>query len=162
MERLIPCGTCSRHVKASEGACPFCRAPTAIRSEPATRPYRRMVAAATVAASVVACSADAPSVTVFYGSAQPGDASTPEKDSAVDDSPSAVAFYGSIRPLDSSTPEDAASEDAPSVDATSEDARPTDSGSGVRDASVEDSPSVIAFYGSVNPIRDAERDDSAG
>ncbi len=152
MERLIPCGTCSRHVKASEGACPFCRAPTAIRSEPATRPYRRMVAAATVAASVVACSADAPSVTVFYGSAQPGDASTPEKDSAVDDSPSAVAFYGSIRPLDSSTP----------VDATSEDARPTDSGSGVRDASVEDSPSVIAFYGSVNPIRDAERDDSAG
>ncbi len=52
IERLIECATCSRHVKASDPTCPFCRAP--MRAAPPTTraPYARLAAGAAVAASV--------------------------------------------------------------------------------------------------------------
>jgi hypothetical protein len=127
VERLIPCATCSRHVKSSDAACPFCAASMAPVEAPAGEPFRRMAAAAAVAASVVAltaCSSSSPSGSppsgvVFYGSANVEDAAVTD-DAAI----GVGVFYGV-----------ASFEDATTTVPT----KPQDAG--------DDGPSVIAFYG---------------
>jgi hypothetical protein len=93
---LVLCDACSRHVKASETSCPFCGASTNSARPSAGEPFRRMAAAAAVAAGVVGLSGCSSSGMVFYGSAgiivDAGDRST-------EDSPSVVVFYGSPNPL---------------------------------------------------------------
>ena len=113
-ERLIPCAGCSRHVKASEAACPFCGTSMLAVSAPVAEPFRRMAAAAAVAAGVVAltgCSSSSSgspsgddaavledaSIVVFYGAPNIIDATPPAVD-ASDDGPSAVAIYGAPAP----------------------------------------------------------------
>jgi len=115
---LVICSGCSRHIKVSEVACPFCSA-AASSARPSTgEPFRRMAAAAAVAAgvtSLTACASSTPggsssttsttmtssinmSTTVFYGTT-----SIPEVDAAGDtsaeDAPSVVAFYGIANPI---------------------------------------------------------------
>jgi hypothetical protein len=142
--RFVLCGGCFRHVKACEAACPFCGEALMLARRSTGEPFRRMAAAAAVAAGVTVatgCSsamtgvdgetsqrdsggagandtsddgaADGPSVVVFYGIANPGDAGAGQTDgSAVlpsdaggdgsEDAPSAVAFYGIANPVDAS------------------------------------------------------------
>lgn len=45
MAHLIPCGACARHVRATDAACPFCRAPVAPSTPPAM-PTERLSRAA--------------------------------------------------------------------------------------------------------------------
>jgi hypothetical protein len=110
-ERLILCGACQRHMKSSEGQCPFC-GETALRARPSVgEPFLRMATAAAVVAgvaSVTGCSDNASSG-VFYGLAQIQDAGG---DSATAPDTSAVAFYGAPNPQDASVPDasDAASD----------------------------------------------------
>ena len=123
-ERLIPCAACSRHVKASDAECPFCRASMLAVSAPATAPYRRMTAAAAVAAGVVAitgCSSSSD------GSRAPGDDASTGGDSSVGDDASVGVFYG-LATFDGSTT---------IIDARSP--PPADAG---------DEGSAIVFYGS--------------
>ena len=100
IERLIECATCSRHVKSSDAACPFCHAP--MRPAPATTraPYARLKAGAAVAASVatvVACTTYVQDPNIGRG-LEADDASIfpPGEDSGfVVPPPSGVVFYGS-------------------------------------------------------------------
>jgi hypothetical protein len=147
MDRLIPCCSCARHVKATESRCPFCGEPVDAKASSATQPYNRMVAAAAVAtgvATLIGCGGGttpgSTSGTVFYGAPNIVDASP-------GDEPSVIAFYGTVNPYpsDATAPEDATTP----ADATSGDA--TKAGDAPSDSSVEDSPSVVAFYGSVRP-----------
>jgi hypothetical protein len=145
LERLIPCAACSRHVKSSDAACPFCKAPMLPIAGPVAEPFRRMAAAAAVAAGVVAltgCSSssspttvsagdaqvddasefDGASVGVFYGLASVEDATIPGKKlDASDDGPSLVVFYGAAgMPVDQDAAPDGAVDGATdaSTDAT--------------------------------------------
>lgn len=58
---LVPCAGCSRHVRASEDACPFCASPLAHPVErsagasQATRVVVALAAALTASASLSAC-----------------------------------------------------------------------------------------------------------
>jgi hypothetical protein len=128
-ERLIPCAACSRHVKASDAECPFCRASMLTVSAPATTPYRRMAAAAAVAAGVVALTGCGSS---SGGSASGDDASTADDASPFGDDASVGTFYG------------IASFDASGVvfyGAANFDAGPPP-------ADANDEGSAVAFYGS--------------
>jgi hypothetical protein len=100
-EKLTPCGECSRHVKASEAACPFCGAAMVAAPVPIV-PFRRMAAAAAVAsvAALAGCNS-APSVGVFYGYAGWEDAGDDGS------SPAPVPFYGIASPPDASARRDA-------------------------------------------------------
>ncbi len=51
-ERLVPCAGCSRHVRCSEAACPFCGVTSFTSPQPSREPFRRLAAAAAVAAGV--------------------------------------------------------------------------------------------------------------
>ena len=106
-DHFVLCGRCSRHVKTLEEACPFC-GETLSSTRPSTgEPFRRMAAAAAVAAgvaTVTGCSP--PSVGVYYGSPSinpaPIDSDGGGASDASDggtDAPSAVAFYGIANPL---------------------------------------------------------------
>jgi hypothetical protein len=79
VEPLIPCAACSRHVKSSDQACPFCGASMSGVSGPTTEPFRRMATAAAVAAGVVALSGCSSSSAIsqapYYGGAGIIDAS---------------------------------------------------------------------------------------
>ncbi len=64
MSQLLPCPSCTRHVRRSENGCPFCGAPLALEGEPARPlPTQRLGRAATfafgaaIATSVAACGA---------------------------------------------------------------------------------------------------------
>jgi hypothetical protein len=103
-DRLVACTTCSRHVKSSDAACPFCGAPLLRAAAPPRELFRRMSAAAAVAAGVTALSAcddTMVSVTPYYGAAGPSDgASVFTGDDAFTGPastgpPSGVTFYGS-------------------------------------------------------------------
>lgn len=58
---LVPCAGCSRHVRASDDACPFCAAPVTHSVEripsagQATRVVVALAAALTASASLAAC-----------------------------------------------------------------------------------------------------------
>jgi hypothetical protein len=114
-ERLILCGACQRHMKSSEGQCPFC-GETALRARPSVgEPFLRMATAAAVVAgvaSVTGCSDGTRSLVVFYGAGQVQDSGG---DSAMAPDTSAVVFYGAPNPgpQDASVPDasDAASDD---------------------------------------------------
>ncbi|MCL2450995.1 MAG: hypothetical protein FWD17_18785 [Polyangiaceae bacterium] len=150
MDRLIPCRSCARHVKACDTQCPFCGEAIDAKAIPPTNPYNRMIAAAAVAtgvATLIGCSSgssgSSESTAVFYGAANiidasPGDDAPPPEAG----SPSAVVFYGFPSVYDATAPEDASSSDA------------RDDGNAPSDGSVEDSPSVVAFYGTVRPPDD--------
>jgi hypothetical protein len=132
-ERLVACAGCSRHVRCSESACPFCGAPVSGVStgEPEREPFRRMAAAAAVAAGVVAltgCSSGHSS-TAFYGSPGilPGDVNDASSGSGDDSAP--IPIYGApsfdasvIRPRDAGDAGDAgdARPDAPGDGAAAE------------------------------------------
>ena len=124
-ERLIPCAACSRHVKASDAECPFCRASMLAVSAPATAPYRRMTAAAAVAAGVVALTGCSSSSDGSRASAD--DASTGD-DSSVGNDASVGVFYG------------LATFDASLTPITNIDASPPPADAG-------DEGSAIVFYG---------------
>jgi hypothetical protein len=134
---LVACPSCSRHVRVSESACPFCGGglPASLRDAPAPRaPRTRLTRAALFAfgtggmALTPACSSSSssgqqpPVVDAAYGG-PPIDASEE----------SAMALYG-----------------GPPMDATpGDDAGPTDSGP-VNDAALQDSgppPIFDAAYG---------------
>lgn len=53
-ERLVPCAGCSRHVRCSEAACPFCGATAFSTPQPSRDPVLRLAAAAAVATGVAA------------------------------------------------------------------------------------------------------------
>lgn len=68
MSRLIPCASCSRHVRQAEGSCPFCGGALSLASvPPAPLPRKRLGRAATFAfgasvvgaTTLVACGDDA-------------------------------------------------------------------------------------------------------
>jgi hypothetical protein len=109
-DRFVLCAACSRHVKAQDAACPFCGASfsSASSSRPSTsEPFRRMAAAAAVAAGVAAAtgcsqhSNGAPSVGTFYGIATPVDSGEDAGGGGSDfDAPSTVTFYGIATPVD--------------------------------------------------------------
>jgi hypothetical protein len=169
-ERLVICIECSRHLKASEASCPFCGA-NAVRPSGGD-PFRRMAAAAAVAAGVTgfaACSSSSsPSTSVFNGAANVGDAAS------ISTSTSVFVFYGAANivvdadcnatnppPRGCSLPADggsASADDAPSDagDGSSGDA----TSSGTSNDAGEDAPSVVAFYGIATPLRDGEADGS--
>ena len=58
---LVPCAACSRHVRASDDACPFCAAPVhqgverSAGASQATRVVVALAAALTASASLSAC-----------------------------------------------------------------------------------------------------------
>ena len=58
---LVPCAGCSRHVRASDDACPFCAAPIdhaverSVGGSQATRVVVALAAALTASASLSAC-----------------------------------------------------------------------------------------------------------
>lgn len=60
-QTLVPCARCSRHVRASDHACPFCAAPldaptvAAPSTGQATRVVVALAAALTASASLAAC-----------------------------------------------------------------------------------------------------------
>ena len=67
---LVPCPSCSRHVRSSESACPFCASALAPSAGPAPRsPGQRLSRAALFAlgASAAAVAACAGSTTPLYG-----------------------------------------------------------------------------------------------
>ena len=53
-ERLVPCEGCSRHVRCSEVACPFCGGTSITSPQPSREPFLRLAAAAAVATGVAA------------------------------------------------------------------------------------------------------------
>jgi hypothetical protein len=67
-ERLIPCRECLRHVRCSELACPFCGAVVSTCPQPSSEPFRRLAAAAAVAAGVAALTATGCSTNTSGGS----------------------------------------------------------------------------------------------
>jgi hypothetical protein len=102
-ERLVPCGGCSRHVLCSESACPFCGVAVLAGEAPRSRElFRRMAAAAAVAAGVTAltgCASGEASVPLHGVPGVPGDASSSRDASSPDDSAaigvgSIVSYYG--------------------------------------------------------------------
>lgn len=118
--RFLLCDGCSRHVKTSDPSCPFCGRNMAGARPSSGEPYRRMAAAAAVAAGVAAitgCS-QGPSGHAFYGGSgvvvPPDDSGSSGDDGATgSDAPSTVAFYGIANPM----PDDASSTDASTHDA---------------------------------------------
>jgi hypothetical protein len=119
-DRLVLCVACSRHMKASEACCPFCGGTIARVST--GEPFRRMAAAAAVAAGVttLAAACSTPSASTFYGIAGIADPAPEGGTDGSADSPSVVGFYGIANPVpeDAAAPTDAPSEasDAATVD----------------------------------------------
>lgn len=148
-ERLVLCVACSRHIKASETRCPFC-GEMAVRASLGD-PFRRMAAAAAVAAGVTALTACGGGNTP--GNTFSGGVTTPVE--SLDGSPNLVPSYDAhaLYPQDGSG---VAADDSSSGE---DDASATDGGE--RDApsdAREDSPSVVAFYGLATPMKDGEAD----
>jgi hypothetical protein len=157
MDLLTPCGSCARHVKATETHCPFCGACAAPAPAPTGEPFRRMVAAAAVAAGVAAivateaCSSS--SGTVFYGAPDiMTDAST------TDGNTSAIVYYGFPGLLDADTDAATTPDSAATGDATApKDAAAQGDAGGAADGTTEDSPSVVAFYGIAGGLDAADK-----
>jgi hypothetical protein len=109
VDQLVLCAGCSRHVKSEEAVCPFCGEGLSSARPSTGEPFRRMAAAAAVAAGVatVAGCGSPPSVVAYYGSvgvpADSGDDGAADAPSAVRDgaadAPSVVAFYGIANPM---------------------------------------------------------------
>jgi hypothetical protein len=119
-DRLAECASCSRHVKVCDTVCPFCGASRGATQGRRQEPFRRLTAAAAVAAGVSALTAcgsgsqpeRAPSGGAFYGS--PGIVTVP--DAAKGDLPDGSVDGATV---DSSAdgPIDGASVDGSDVDA---------------------------------------------
>jgi hypothetical protein len=119
-DRLVVCGGCSRHAKAFEVRCPFCGHGLSAARPSTGDPYRRMVAAAAVAAAVStlpACSSE--SGTVFYGAPGSIEPATDAGEGGAggggktDGPPSVGTYYGIANPIpvdDASAPGDGAAE----------------------------------------------------
>jgi len=142
---LVPCPSCSRHVRVGEDACPFCRAalPASLRPTAAPEPPRARLARAALfafaasAATATACggeTASGPS-----GSDTDAGEIVPGADAA-GDALGVQAIYG-----------------APAETDGSPTGEPTDGGTGPTDAlAAYDGPMAIAAYG-IQPIdHDAE------
>ena len=132
---LAPCASCSRHVRTSEAACPFCAAPLTNRAIPIEAPgttqrvSRAAAFALTASLAVTGCGG-----TVVQGA--PGDSgprdgsskSDATTDGAPDDEGGPLVHYGAppygLPPGDAAPPEDAGADDA------SDGQSPTDSGNG--------------------------------
>jgi hypothetical protein len=109
VDQLVLCAGCSRHVKSEEAVCPFCGEGLSSARPSTGEPFRRMAAAAAVAAGVatVAGCGSPPSLVAYYGSAgipaDSGDDGAADAPSAVRDgaadAPSVVAFYGIANPM---------------------------------------------------------------
>ena len=144
--------------------CPFCGAPAEVARLSSGQPFRRMAAAASVAAgvtAVVACSLG--SSTAFYGSPGPIETSDSGQsrsggsvsDGSAADSPSVIAFYGNGMPVSTVDGSNGGVVDGGHGVATDgssggqPEASTTDASSAGTDASESDAPSVVAFYGTV-------------
>jgi hypothetical protein len=144
---LVPCPSCSRHVRVCETACPFCRAslPASLRATAAPEPPRaRLARAALFAFAASAATAAATACGGQTAAGPPGsdtDASeiVPGADAA-GDALGVQAIYGAPAEADGSP--------------TGE---PTDGGAAPTDAlAAYDGPMAIAAYG-IQPIdSDAE------
>jgi hypothetical protein len=120
VDQFVLCAGCSRHVKSEEAVCPFCGEGLSSARPSTGEPFRRMAAAAAVAAGVatVAGCGSPPSLVAYYGSAGipadsgddgAADAPSAVRDGAADapsvvrdgaaDAPSVVAFYGIANPM---------------------------------------------------------------
>ncbi|MGD0679287.1 MAG: hypothetical protein ABSC94_28160 [Polyangiaceae bacterium] len=152
-DRLVICCACSRHIKSAETICPFCGEAAGLARTSTGEPFRRMAAAAAVAAGVAALTGCSASGTAFYGSPAPVEGLDAAGDSAAD-APSAVAFYGIANPIPADAGDAAmdSAADAPSAVAFYGIANPipTDAGDAAMD-SAADAPSAVAFYGIANP-----------
>lgn len=77
MSHLVPCPECSRHVRVTEAACPFCSLPLDLADTPApVMPGQRLSRAATLAFGATLASATAlaacGSTVPVYGAPGPG------------------------------------------------------------------------------------------
>src|SRR5580704_14975853 len=101
-ERLHPCAACARHVLCSERACPFCGAAIAVCSASPgslSEPFRRMTAAAAVAAggaALTGCSSGGTAVPLYGGAGEGAyDSGSGDVGGGSDDSGgSGIALYG--------------------------------------------------------------------
>lgn len=103
-DRFVLCPSCSRHAKVHEVRCPFCGEDLDAARPSKGDPYRRMAAAAAVAAGVATltgCSSST-SHTAFYGAPGingPQDGSGGTGDDGAADAPAPVPFYGLANPM---------------------------------------------------------------
>ena len=141
--RFIACDGCARHVRAGDGACPFCGA-AAPAAPPVERTFARglsraaMFAAGTagVVVAMVDCGSGNVTSTAFYGVGVTNDSGATADAADEDGNVGGGIFYGVACPLceagaDTSAAADAGrpdAQDAAGVDAASEGG--TDGGSG--------------------------------
>lgn len=108
-DRFVLCAGCSRHAKACEVQCPFCGTDLAGALPSRGEPFRRMAAAAAVAAGVAAlpgCTAGNTTLATFYGIGNPGPSESGDAASegaagndAAGDAPAVGVFYGLANPM---------------------------------------------------------------
>jgi hypothetical protein len=119
--RLLACPSCSRHVRMTEQACPFCASslPETFAATPAPRaPTKRLNRGALYAfasTSITVAAACSSASTPAYGGAFPDDAALDATDAADDQADvGAVALYGApAEPVDATDDVDAGSDDGP-------------------------------------------------
>jgi hypothetical protein len=144
-DRYLVCAGCSRHVKAWETACPFCSASLSSARPSTGEPFRRMAAAAAVAAGVAAVTGCSPSAnpTGFYGVGTPQEGFDSGFDSGNENPGDATlgVFYGIATPID-----------AGEGNADGAGVPPGDAGSDAGRDAQQDAPSAVAFYGIANPV----------
>jgi hypothetical protein len=102
MAHFLPCPGCSRHVRASDAACPFCGAglPLSLRSQKPVLPTKRLGRAATLAFGAALAAGS---------TAGCAEITTPSEDSGVnemEDAGGVVALYGAAS-IDAGESEDA-------------------------------------------------------
>ncbi len=138
-DRLLPCPSCTRHVRASEEACPFCAAvlpqalpASALPRSPGARLSRAaLYALGAAAAAVAACGGQSDTgVVPAYGA--------PAVDSGQDDS-SAVPLYGA--------PAVDAGEDAPVLLDAAYGGPPQDAAADAADADASREGGITPAYG---------------
>jgi hypothetical protein len=143
-----PCPGCSRHVKRSDGLCPFCGATASVESIP-TRTLAGRLSRAALFAAGAAGVAVATTDCSTGGMPAYGGVSAPVEieDSSASDGPSMADAGDASTTPDSSSPSDAPNAaDGPADAGDASTVPPTDSSSASRDA-----PSVVALYGGIAP-----------
>jgi hypothetical protein len=162
--QFSPCPGCSRHVKRTDAACPFCGAsassdvgPTRTLAGRLSRAALFAAGAMGIAVTTVDCSSISPQP-LYGGSAQPlygGVSPATIQDSSTRDGLSAEedASEEATSLLDSPSGSDApGAQDGPVDAADASTTGTTDASDGSMDApSADDVPSVVALYGSPMP-----------
>jgi hypothetical protein len=134
---FAPCESCGRHIRVSEGACPFCDAATSpsfrARSAPVA-PSKRLsraalfvfgAASATAATAIVGCSSssDGTATTDGGGDGSSSDGGIDTMNSAAYGLPADTSFLD-VAPGDTGTSKDSATTDGTSTDTSGTDTSP--------------------------------------